>query len=46
MDNPSSSQEEFQASEKSLGEFLLESPFSQSTLDIQRSKDPGREADL
>jgi len=42
------SQEEFekiQSPEKSLSEFLLKSPFSQSELDIQRDKDPGREFD-
>lgn len=42
-------QEEFeklQIPEKSLSEFLLESPFSQFELDIQRDKDPGRDIDL
>jgi antitoxin Phd len=38
--------EKFQSPEKSLSEFLLESPFSQSELDIQREKDLGREIDL
>lgn len=38
--------EKFQSPKKPLGEFLLESPFSQSELDIQRDKDPGREVDL
>lgn len=30
--------EKFQSPEKSLGEFLLESPFSQSELDIERGE--------
>ncbi len=38
--------EKFQRPEKSLSEFLLTAPFSQSELDIERDKDPGREIDL
>jgi len=38
--------EKLQIPKKSLGEFLLESPFSQFELDFQRDKDPGRDNDL
>jgi prevent-host-death family protein len=43
------SQEEFEklhTPEKTLGEFLLESPFSKFDLDIRRDKDSGRDIEL
>lgn len=43
------SHEEFKKSQtpqKTLGEFLLNSPFSRFDLDLSRDKDPGRDIDL
>ncbi len=38
--------EKIHRSQISLGEFLLDSPFAHTDLDLNRDKDPGREHEL